>query len=506
MRSPSPPRPAGAPPRGALALLLLGLALLIGLIAPGPRATAEPGAPAAPAGHPLGWTAGTPAAATAEVLAPAPPAVVDLPAALAAQITGDTALFYFSPRCPHCRNVMPEIVPLAQATAAGGAGAAPLRWIGVATSSSTADDVAAFAADFDVPFPLLLDADGAFGQQTGARSTPTVYLARPLPPGASSPGQPPEGMVPVQIFDAYSPYTRGTAGLLQLRRDPRGLAGMSGYQGQGTCRACHAEEGLSMAITHHAAALYTLHQQGKHEDPACVRCHVTGLGEPGGFRMGDLGHPLGSVQCESCHGPSGPHDGISTDARASCVGCHDKDHSIAFSVEKGLPHIDHFAANRLSLDALQARLAAIQDGSAEKPLLAFPDGPTAGAAACASCHKAEHKWHLKADHGRAMATLTDKGQAEDPACVRCHATPRAYGLGAPRQSLADYRLDEGVGCETCHGPGGAHAANPTADNIVGLGESCPVCVIEAVCTSCHTPEQDKDWALEPALKAVRHGG
>ena len=70
--------------------------------------------------------------------------------------------------------------------------------------------------------------------------------------------------------------------------------------------------------------------------------------------------------------------------------------------------------------------------------------------------------------------------------------------------LSAWRTQEGVGCESCHGPGGAHAAAPSATNIVGLGESCPECVIEAICTSCHTEQWDPDWELKARLGAIDH--
>ncbi|MEC8422715.1 MAG: thioredoxin family protein, partial [Myxococcota bacterium] len=55
------------------------------------------------------WAAGTPAAATTAILTPNEPVALRVPAAVAAQVTGPTLLFYFSPTCPHCESVMPEI-------------------------------------------------------------------------------------------------------------------------------------------------------------------------------------------------------------------------------------------------------------------------------------------------------------------------------------------------------------------------------------------------------------
>ena len=83
------------------------------------------------------------------------------------------------------------------------------------------------------------------------------------------------------------------------------------------------------------------------------------------------------------------------------------------------------------------------------------------------------------------------------------ATQNAYGMGVSTASLTDFRHDEGVGCESCHGPAQAHLAEPRKDNIVGLGTSCPECVLEAICTGCHTSEWDADWELHTRLDALK---
>jgi DnaJ-class molecular chaperone len=89
-----------------------------------------------------------------------------------------------------------------------------------------------------------------------------------------------------------------------------------------------------------------------------------------------------------------------------------------------------------------------------------------GAAKCKMCHikpdKGEqyNKW-LAGPHAGAMKTLANeeskkiaaaKGIADpttDPACIKCHST-----VGHIDQSLvAGIKIDEGVSCESCHGPG-----------------------------------------------------
>lgn len=483
-----------------IALVLTALIAVIGAIFTLRPIQAQAPAEAPARADPRGWSSGASAAGTTQALAAHPVVPVDVPALLAAEITDRTAIFYFSPTCPHCQVVMPEVNALVTRNPA-------LKWVGVAAGNATEAQLMSFEDEFKPRFEIIIDTDRSFASAMGARSTPAVYIVRPLQPGEDTSAAPPlKGLARVGADEAYAPFGRGMGGVLLMRSRPEAPFAHfgDGYQGDTTCGVCHTEERLSMAITHHASALWTLYQRERHSEAECVSCHVTGMGEPGGFEMGDLGGPLAGVQCEACHGPGGPHDGTATDARAACVRCHDAEHSIAFSVEKGQPHIDHFKANHLTEDELRERLAAIEEGRAEKPLLAFPEGPTVGSASCKSCHKKQHKWAKADPHAAAMGRLQEGTDATRVSCVRCHATPKAVGVGAPQAELTDFRTEEGVGCESCHGPGGAHVAAPRADNIVGLGESCPECVIEAICTSCHDRTWDPKWAIEPRLKAIAH--
>ena len=503
-----------------MAVRVLFLALLMALFgvvacrAPdAPAPTPAPVAavdPALDAQTPTGWGPGQKASGTADTLAPVPSVDLPLPEVVAAAIVGPTGLFYFSPTCPHCQDVMPEL----NALVASG----EVRWIGIAHSRSTPAQLAEFSASYQPAFPIQLDEGGVFGASVGARSTPSVYVVAPLPQGTLLP----DGSAPaphtVRFVEAYTPFARGMAALFRLRRHPDApFQSFQGYQGDVVCGACHTQEADAQELTMHRRAYHTLYNRDRNDDLACVGCHVTGMSKTGqtlpggGFGVGDHGSALARVGCEACHGPSGPHDGHSDSARASCVNCHDSEHSINFTLAKGLPLIDHYAAVGLSTEALQERVDALASGERARPLLAFPDGPTAGSAACQSCHKTQHKWWERDPHSRAMTTLQGANvagaavaPAEAPACVACHATQQSYGMAASRAALTDFRTDEGVGCESCHGPGVAHSQAPRKDNIVGLGDSCPECVIEAVCTSCHTQQWDPGWVLGARLAAIGH--
>ena len=445
------------------------------------------------------WTEGSVAVGTDQTLYIPDAFPIVIPTTMANMVTKKTAFFYFSPTCPHCQNVANEIVQLSTTYP-------DVQWVGVATSSSDPDFVKAFQDAYGVSFPLVIDTTGEFAMSTGAKATPNVYVVDVVPTEPdeqkNASKEIPEGFSSVLLLDVYVPYSKGLAGIFLARTsDPATpFVHWKGYQGSKVCISCHVEEGKSWYLTHHAQAYYTIYKQEKTEDTKCVSCHVTGLGEPTGFQMGEHNSPLVGVGCEACHSASGPHDGQSMDASATCVACHDAEHSIQFSLEKGLPHIDHFAANQLTDDQIQERVDAIAEGRTEKPLLGFPEGKTVGSAVCASCHASVHPNN---PHSNAMATLPRK-KRQDVTCLQCHATPQQVQSTMPQsKTLSDFRVKEGVGCESCHGAGEQHAANPTKENIVGLGASCPVCVIESLCTSCHTPKWDPNWNLEQKLQHLQ---
>lgn len=441
---------------------------------------------AASPSDPRGWSEGQMAVGSARVLA-GPPASelpeLELPKPLVNKLDDKTVLFYFSPTCPHCQAVGDELGELERGIRK------QAKVIGVASSGSSPSDILAFKEKYHLDFEVMIDSDRAIQTAMGVRSTPSMLLVTPEKGGHQ------------RILDVWYPYQPGFDTYVKMRvgKDPW-KAFDGSYLSSGSCAACHQQEAEAWSLTHHAVAWRTLTKRNEDQNPECVGCHVTGNGQAGGWTPGN--DALTDVQCEACHGPSGPHDGKRDDPRQACEKCHDAKHSIQFSVEKGLPLIDHYAGNGMDDDAYRKRRMALVDGEAPRPLLAFGADATQGAAACKSCHEAETTHWQASGHAKAMATL-DATQARDPACVKCHAT--ASRGGPFPTELAEFRIDEGVGCEACHGPGEAHVkAGGGKDNIEGLGEDCPVCVIEAVCTTCHVPTWDKDWNLDTHLPKVGH--
>jgi hypothetical protein len=441
---------------------------------------------------PSSWTPGTPAANTAAVLTPAKEKV-ELPAWLVEKITGPTLVWYFNPNCGHCQASVGGVVRLAEEMK-DKEGAQALTVIGIANSGASPAELKWFMDTYQVNFTLMIDQPRGFSYSVGARSTPTALVFEPDPAGG------------VFATDAYYPWFHGAELLVKIRRggaDPFSHFEEDRYVGNAACSACHSQEAASWKLSHHAVAYGTIYKADKAADPECVNCHVTGMGQAGGFVMGEHGHPLADVGCEACHSAGGPHDGKTVNATEQCESCHNKTHSIAFSVEKGLPHIDHYKVNGMSAGEQEQRRHDLANGKAERPLLAFPHGKNLGPEQCESCHADAVKAWSKGPHAGAMDLLKGK-EKKDLACVSCHAT--AVESGLPPTSLDGFQTQASVSCGSCHGPGEPHLTSPDKESIEGLGEDCPVCVIEAVCTGCHDSEQDPGWDLETALARQKGHG
>lgn len=111
-----------------------------------------------------------------------------------------------------------------------------------------------------------------------------------------------------------------------------------------------------------------------------------------------------------------------------------------------------------------------------------------GAAKCKMCHnKADkgeqyNKW-LASPHAKAMQSL--KGaDAKNPKCLKCHST----AAGADQSLVASITVEEGVSCESCHGPGSIYkTATIMKDRKVAM-EKGLIMPDEATCKKCHNPE------------------
>jgi len=97
-------------------------------------------------------------------------------------------------------------------------------------------------------------------------------------------------------------------------------AGDAEYIGAKKCKACHIKQYKSWEKTAMATSFESLKPGVKAEakkkagldpgkdythDAACLECHTTGYGRPGGFRSIEETPDMANVQCEGCHGAGG---------------------------------------------------------------------------------------------------------------------------------------------------------------------------------------------------------
>jgi len=153
--------------------------------------------------------------------------------------------------------------------------------------------------------------------------------------------------------------------------------------------------------------------------------------------------------------------------------------------------------------------------SADAPAHAF-----VGAEKCKMCHNSPAKgaqfakWG-ETKHAKALATLgteeakkvaAAKGIADPQKaaeCLRCHVT----GAGAPKEKLTDkYKVEEGVSCESCHGPGGDYWKMDVMKDRAKSVAAGMVLPTEETCKVCHNPESPsfKAFDFKTALAQIAH--
>lgn len=122
-----------------------------------------------------------------------------------------------------------------------------------------------------------------------------------------------------------------------------------------------------------------------------------------------------------------------------------------------------------------------------------------GTKACADCHETEYenfkKHSKKAKSWKSIEIMSsDLTPEEQRGCYECHTT--GYGKGGfvsieQTPHLAD------VGCETCHGPGAAHADSGDPDEITRTP------AIED-CETCHNSSRVEDFNFKPLIYSGAH--
>jgi hypothetical protein len=133
----------------------------------------------------------------------------------------------------------------------------------------------------------------------------------------------------------------------------------------------------------------------------------------------------------------------------------------------------------------------------EKPVYDY-----VGADACASCHSAAYQAWLKSRHCQALASLVEKNEQETLDCLQCHTVallkPGGYDPLEPRGAVS------AVSCESCHGPGRAHAELMVKGAPPAGGELKIIRGTTADCARCHDDFNSPSFKLPGYWEMIKH--
>lgn len=144
-----------------------------------------------------------------------------------------------------------------------------------------------------------------------------------------------------------------------------------------------------------------------------------------------------------------------------------------------------------------------------------------GNSKCKTCHKLEkygnqHEVWEKSRHARAYETLgTAKAKEsakkhgiddprKSPECLKCHVT--AYDVPVELKT-AGYKMEEGVSCEECHGPGSDYKKIKIMRNREEAIKNGLVIGDKKTCLKCHVPEGNDfyvEFDFEKFMDKIKH--
>lgn len=110
----------------------------------------------------------------------------------------------------------------------------------------------------------------------------------------------------IVAFSLFFTYGMGLSLTAQTAQAAEGKATVT-YVGMAKCKECHPKEVETYLTWKYSKNFRIIQMRKKHHDPNCLRCHVTGFGQPGGFRSVEETPNMANKQCESCHGPASLH-------------------------------------------------------------------------------------------------------------------------------------------------------------------------------------------------------
>lgn len=139
-----------------------------------------------------------------------------------------------------------------------------------------------------------------------------------------------------------------------------------------------------------------------------------------------------------------------------------------------------------------------------------------GSESCAKCHAEAFEVWKESGHAHATETLTklDPPRQFDPECLSCHVTgwdPQQY---VPFQTgflgLKQTPRLTGNGCENCHGPGGAHVAAESGNNVALRDQLRRLMHVDlenverTTCIKCHDHDNSPEFDFKSYWPQIEH--
>ncbi len=146
---------------------------------------------------------------------------------------------------------------------------------------------------------------------------------------------------------------------------------------------------------------------------------------------------------------------------------------------------------RKEIDMAQMRVA---EAEAKALLAKDPASPYVLSETCGKCHITEYAVWQNTLHSHAFAALETKNRTFDAACVGCHS------LGFQKDGFVNIKATPqfaNVHCESCHGPGLEHSAQPAAGNYKTPPKTDS-------CLICHDRENSPDFDFNKYWAVIAH--
>ena len=130
-----------------------------------------------------------------------------------------------------------------------------------------------------------------------------------------------------------------------------------------------------------------------------------------------------------------------------------------------------------------------------------------GAAKCKICHNKvktgeQYKKWAEGPHAKAMKILSAEEQ-KNQSCIKCHSTAESVDS----KLVASIKVEEGVSCESCHGPGSVYKSAGIMKNKKLAMSKGLVMPDEKVCRRCHNDKSPhfKGFNFEEYKAKIAHG-